>query len=230
MNNGTDATLAGWADAMNTRMRTIATTALLLLTVGQSPDARAQIALTPGVYVYHDDVVDQSVPLDLRGLPGVRVVVDDFFMTRDAALAETLRTEIETLLGAGGIRVLSGESPAAVRGDPRLTLRTHEASHGGNSYEMNVSMALQERACLERKPSVCAPLQNWSGLTALILTNPEPPHGPVYSPQYGDSVIAAYKERTTIRDIQFRAMVHSIARELTQMFVYAYRHENGLSK
>src|SRR5258705_3915311 len=138
--------------------------ALSILLLTRVSNVAAQEVATPGRCVHHSDVITATVPLTMKGLPGVRVVASDRFASRqDAPLAESLRGDIERVLTQAGIRVLSEAECGRAPGHPTLYFGTEGT---------NVALEMKETACLIRRPEICTPIVNYRAGTSYAVGYP----------------------------------------------------------
>jgi hypothetical protein len=73
-----------------------------------------------------------------------------------------LRPEIESKLTAAGLRLLDVDASAHTPGVPWLFVNISVLkSPGAKDYAWSMRLQLQQRACLERDPSVCESVGSW---------------------------------------------------------------------
>ncbi len=100
----------------------------------------------------------------LAGLGGVHLQLE--LRGEDLAkfgLAETdVRPEIESALAAAGLKLLDVEASTKTPGVPGLCVEaTVVRSQDAKEYSWAVRVQLQQRACLQRSPTICESVGSW---------------------------------------------------------------------
>jgi hypothetical protein len=98
----------------------------------------------------------------LKGLPGAHVIVVSGGMEAKSAglTEETIRTIVESRLGAAGMKVLSEAEWSDAPGRPFLHIVVGAAETQGR-LQGSVQVALLEKACLERDVTSCVFASTW---------------------------------------------------------------------
>lgn len=110
-------------------------------------------------------VDNESTRATLKGLAGVRVLVEDFDEVRKRAGfdARTFQTDVESKLRMAGIKVLSREEGSETPGRPWLYVWVRTLHVSPNEIApSSILFALNQMALLQRDPSVETVATTWS--------------------------------------------------------------------
>jgi len=100
----------------------------------------------------------------LRGLPGVRVVIEDIDLDaqEDGLSKEMIRSAVERILGASDIRVLTRTESFKTPPEPHLYVRVTIMANNNSGYALSGVVELHQRVTLFHRPQRKMSTETWS--------------------------------------------------------------------
>jgi len=101
----------------------------------------------------------------LAGIGGVHLhlALDGEDLDANQLTDAALRPDIESILAATGLRLLTPETSAKEPGVPWLFASVAlQKSQDSKNYVWSIRLELEQRACLERAPQICGSAATWS--------------------------------------------------------------------
>ncbi len=100
----------------------------------------------------------------LRGLPGVRVVIEDIDLDAqaDGLSQEAIRTAVELILHSSDIRVLTQSESFKTPPEPHLYVRVAILADNNSGYALSALVELHQRASLLHRPQRKMSTATWS--------------------------------------------------------------------
>ncbi len=129
---------------------------------------RGLIALSSVCFSRYTSVEAQSSQLEwesLAAIPGVRVEIEGITQAaeRDGLSADSVRRQVEAMLGTAGIRVFSQAEWQETIGNPGLHLRFQLISASNFFYIYHISIEVRQLSFLVRDTTRFVHARTWSG-------------------------------------------------------------------